>query len=111
MSTSKLGPLAQIAQRTRHQGIAGVVRRHPGTAHLYTYGTLAFFDCGARGTCNRRPSQNESILYLRVEDIRAAYDTLRARGVAFDGARMIHRHADGTEEWLATFRDPEGRPL
>jgi hypothetical protein len=24
---------------------------------------------------------------------------------------MIHRHADGTEEWLAFFKDPEGRPL
>lgn len=24
---------------------------------------------------------------------------------------MIHRHADGTEEWMAFFNDPEGRPL
>jgi len=24
---------------------------------------------------------------------------------------MIHRHPDGTEEWLAHFNDPEGRPL
>jgi hypothetical protein len=24
---------------------------------------------------------------------------------------MIHRHADGTEEWLAVFKDLEGRPL
>jgi len=24
---------------------------------------------------------------------------------------MIHKHADGTEEWLAMFKDPEGRPL
>jgi methylmalonyl-CoA/ethylmalonyl-CoA epimerase len=24
---------------------------------------------------------------------------------------MIHRHADGTEEWMAFFSDPEGRPL
>jgi hypothetical protein len=24
---------------------------------------------------------------------------------------MIHRHADGTEEWLAFFSDPEQRPL
>jgi methylmalonyl-CoA/ethylmalonyl-CoA epimerase len=24
---------------------------------------------------------------------------------------MIHRHADGTEEWMAFFEDPDGRPL
>jgi predicted enzyme related to lactoylglutathione lyase len=24
---------------------------------------------------------------------------------------MVHRHPDGTEEWLAHFNDPEGRPL
>jgi hypothetical protein len=24
---------------------------------------------------------------------------------------LIHRHADGTEEWLAVFKDPDGRPL
>jgi hypothetical protein len=24
---------------------------------------------------------------------------------------MIHRHADATEEWLAAFKDNEGRPL
>jgi len=23
---------------------------------------------------------------------------------------MIHRHEDGTEEWLAAFEDDEGRP-
>jgi methylmalonyl-CoA/ethylmalonyl-CoA epimerase len=24
---------------------------------------------------------------------------------------MIHKHGDGTEEWMAFFKDPEGRPL
>jgi hypothetical protein len=24
---------------------------------------------------------------------------------------MIHRHDDGTEEWMAFFKDNEGRPL
>jgi hypothetical protein len=47
-----------------------------------------------------------------VADIRAAYDTLSARGVQFTAApHLVHRHADGTEEWLAHFNDPEGRPL
>jgi DNA-binding CsgD family transcriptional regulator len=38
--------------------------------------------------------------------------TFGALAVEFGAApHMIHRHADGTEEWLASFTDPEGRPL
>jgi len=28
-----------------------------------------------------------------------------------DAPHVIHRHPDGTEEWMAHFSDPEGRPL
>lgn len=55
---------------------------------------------------------SESVLYLRVTDIAAAHHELRSRGVELSNApHMIHRHADGTEEWMAFFRDPEGRTL
>ena len=115
MSTGKLGPLAQISRSVRDiQESQAWYADILGLPHLYTYGTLAFFDCGGTRLYLQQEAEPkpESILYLRVEDIRAAYDALRARGVAFDSApHMIHRHADGTEEWLATFRDPEGRPL
>ncbi len=54
----------------------------------------------------------ESILYFRVPDIHAAHEALSARGAAFVSApHMIHRHEDGTEEWMAFFNDPDGRPL
>jgi predicted enzyme related to lactoylglutathione lyase len=54
----------------------------------------------------------ESILYLRVADIVAAHAALSARGVKFTHApHLILRHADGTEEWMAFFEDPDGRPL
>ena len=37
---------------------------------------------------------------------------LAARGIEFtDAPHMIHRHADGMEEWMAFFKDNEGRPL
>ena len=115
MSTSQLGPLAQISRSVRDIKESEAWYAHTlGLPHLYTYGTLAFFDCGGTRLYLQQEAQPkpESILYLRVEDIRAAYEALCARGVAFDSApHMIHRHADGTEEWLATFRDPEGRPL
>ncbi len=47
-----------------------------------------------------------------MDDIRAAHAQLLSRGVDFLSApHMIHRHPDGTEEWLAIFNDNEGRPL
>lgn len=86
-----------------------------GLEHLYTFGTLAFFDCG--GTRLMLSQQEgdlpaESILYLRVADVRAAHERLERDGVKFTHApHMIHRHDDGTEEWMAFFEDPDGRPL
>jgi hypothetical protein len=47
-----------------------------------------------------------------VPDIHAAHAQLTERGAAFiDAPHMIHRHDDGTEEWMAFFNDNEGRPL
>jgi DNA-binding CsgD family transcriptional regulator/catechol 2,3-dioxygenase-like lactoylglutathione lyase family enzyme len=112
----QLGPIGQISRTVGDINAAeawygGVL----GLRHLYTFGKLAFFDCG--GTRLYLSAEGdapgpESVLYLRVEVIAAAHDELAARGVEFTGApHMIHRHADGTEEWLAFFLDPEGRPL
>jgi len=86
-----------------------------GLEHLYTFGDLAFFDCGGTrlmlSQAEDKPG-TESILYLRVPDINAAHERLVARGVEFINApHMIHKHDDGAEEWMAFFRDPEGRPL
>jgi DNA-binding CsgD family transcriptional regulator/catechol 2,3-dioxygenase-like lactoylglutathione lyase family enzyme len=114
-TTTHLGPLAQISRTVRDikesEAFYGTTL---GLPHLYTFGSLAFFDCGGTRlylTAQEKPGP-ESILYLRVGDIRAAYEELRGRGVQFSQApHMIHRHADGTEEWLAHFNDPEGRPL
>jgi len=86
-----------------------------GLRHLYTFDRLAFFDCGGTRlmlTQNEEVSTGESILYWRVGNIVNAYETLKARGAEFIGApHMIHRHPDGTQEWLAFFKDPEGRTL
>lgn len=86
-----------------------------GLPHLYTFGNLAFFDCGGvrlfleQGEGVPGP---QSVIYFRVGDIRTAYDELVGRGLSFTSApHMIHRHADGMEEWMAFFNDPEGRTL
>jgi catechol 2,3-dioxygenase-like lactoylglutathione lyase family enzyme len=112
----KLGSIGQISRSVKNIKQAeawygGVL----GLPHLYTFGTLAFFDCGgvrlflSQGESN--PSA-DSVLYFRVDDIQHAHDELRAKGVEFINApHMIHRHADGAEEWMAFFKDPEDRPL
>ena len=112
----KLGPLGQIARRVKN--IAEARRWYGevlGLTHLYSFGDLAFFDCGGTRLFLSQEAggeQNESILYFRVPDIRAAHAGLAARGVEFINApHMIHRHEDGTEEWMAFFKDNDGRPL
>jgi methylmalonyl-CoA/ethylmalonyl-CoA epimerase len=85
-----------------------------GLPHLYTFGDLAFFDCGGTRLFLRATEERgeQSILYFRVDDITTAYDELRGRGVVFDEApQLIHRHDDGVEEWMAFFPDPDGQLL
>jgi DNA-binding CsgD family transcriptional regulator/catechol 2,3-dioxygenase-like lactoylglutathione lyase family enzyme len=84
-----------------------------GLPHLFTFGELAFFDCGGvRLYLQQGEVKPESVLYFRVADIRAAAEALADKGVEFVSApHMIHRHQDGTEEWMAFFNDLEGRPL
>lgn len=115
MSTLTLGPLAQISRTVRDiKESEAWYGRTLGLPHLYTVGSLAFFDCGGTRlflNAQEKPGP-ESILYLRVADIRTAYDLLRSRGIEFvDAPHLIHRHPDGTEEWMAHFQDPEERPL
>jgi DNA-binding CsgD family transcriptional regulator/catechol 2,3-dioxygenase-like lactoylglutathione lyase family enzyme len=83
--------------------------------HLFTVGKFAFFDCGGVRLylfqADAEP-QPESIIYFGVAGIQEGYEALRQRGVEFINApHLIHRHADGTEEWMAFFKDLEGRPL
>jgi DNA-binding CsgD family transcriptional regulator len=86
-----------------------------GIPHLFTTGKFAFFDCaGVRLYLFQADSEPtpESIIYFGVAAIQERYDALRGRGVEFINApHMIHRHTDGTEEWMAFFKDLEGRPL
>lgn len=112
----RIGPVGQIARRVKD--IAAARRWYGetlGLPHLYSFGDLAFFDCGGTRLFLSQgdgTEQGESILYFQVPDIRSAHAGLAARGIEFTNApHMIHRHDDGTEEWMAFFTDNEGRPL
>jgi DNA-binding CsgD family transcriptional regulator/catechol 2,3-dioxygenase-like lactoylglutathione lyase family enzyme len=110
-----LGPIAQIARSVQDIKQAEAWYKNVlGLPHLYTFGNLAFFDCnGTRLMLSQESAvAAESILYMRVGNIGAAYELLKSRGVEFINApHMVHKHADGTEEWLSMLKDPEGRPL
>lgn len=86
-----------------------------GLPELYCFGNLCFFDLGGVRLMLTEEEGNlssESILYLRVPDIHASKAELETRGVKFINApHLIHRHQDGTEEWMSAFEDNEGRPL
>ena len=112
----RLGPIGQISRSVkdikRAEAWYGNVL---GLPHLFSFGNLSFFDCaGTRLFLNQGSAEPgpESIIYLRVDDIHAAQAELQSRGVEFIGApHMIHKHADGAEEWMCFFKDLEGRPL
>lgn len=115
MEQPSLGVIGQIARHVRNVEEA---RRWYGEVlglkHLYSFGDLAFFDCGGVRLflSQEEGGGGESILYFRVGDIRATHQALAGRGVEFVSApHMIHRHDDGTEEWMAFFKDNEGRTL
>ena len=112
-----LGPIGQVARHVSDVPRAVEwYRAVLGLTHLYTFGELAFFDCGGvrlfLSQNGGSDSGEPSVLYFRVQDIGAAYEALEARGAKFRGApHLIFRHESGVEEWMAFFDDPDGHPL
>ena len=117
METSlAIGPIGQISRSVKDIKAARAWYENTlGLPHLYTFGNLSFFEPGGvRLMLGAGETENpgNSILYFRVPDIRTAHAALTARGIAFTNApHIIHKHDDGTEEWMAFFTDNEGRTL
>jgi catechol 2,3-dioxygenase-like lactoylglutathione lyase family enzyme/DNA-binding CsgD family transcriptional regulator len=113
----RLGPIGQVSRTVADIGRAVEFYGETlGLPHLYTFGDLAFFDCGGIRLFLSLPEDGvpggDSVLYFRVDDIHSTYDALRGRGVSFRSApHLIHKHASGVEEWMAFFPDPDGHLL
>jgi catechol 2,3-dioxygenase-like lactoylglutathione lyase family enzyme len=109
------GPPSQIARRVEILDRARAFWRDClGLTELYHFPGLAFFDLGPTRLLLRETGNPDEadLLYLPVPDIGAMHAALMQRGVVFSGApHMIHRHPDGAEEWMAFFKDDEGRDL
>jgi methylmalonyl-CoA/ethylmalonyl-CoA epimerase len=75
---------------------------------------LAFFDCGGIRLmldAVKEKDSNErisSMLYYRVADLNALYETLLSRGVKFESKPHLIAKMPDHELWMAFFRDSEG---
>ena len=82
---------------------------------LFRPGNLAFFDCGGIRLMlspPEKPAESySSILYFRVDDIQAAYETMSARGVSFEGPPHLIAKMETHDLWMAFFRDTESNVL
>src|SRR5450631_3669877 len=113
-SQTRLGPIGQIARTVRDIEEAQTwYSAVLGIPHLYTFGKLAFFDCGGtRLMLTEEPevASSESVLYLRVADIAAACANLRSSGVdgVLQGSRRAYpgNHVDKPTEVIQTLRRP-----
>ena len=111
-----LGQIGQIARNVSDiEAATAWFRDTLGLPHLYTFGNLSFFNCGGTrlflSQGDGLPEHN-SVIYFKVDDIRAAYKTLEGKGAIFSHApHKIHVHEDGTEEWMAFMEDPDGQPI
>ncbi len=87
-----------------------------GMRHLFSAGTMAFFDCGGVRLMLALPEKPEfdhpsSILYFKVDAIEAAAETLAARGVTFEARPHLVAQLPTHDLWLGFFRDSENNLL
>jgi len=80
---------------------------------LFQVPGMAFFDCGGIRMMVALPTSPEldhpgSIVYYKVDDIRAMHEALAARGVPFAAAPHVIANLGKVDLWLAEARDTEG---
>jgi methylmalonyl-CoA/ethylmalonyl-CoA epimerase len=113
----KLSTIGQVSMRAKDiERAIAFYRDTLGIRHLFTFGTLAFFDCGGVRLMLGIPEKPEfdhpgSVLYFKVDDIRAAHATLEGRGVAFEGPPHLIAKMPDHELWMAFFHDSEANML
>jgi methylmalonyl-CoA/ethylmalonyl-CoA epimerase len=76
---------------------------------------LGFFDCGGVRLMLDLPAKEQagrgSVIYYKVDDLQAAFDTLSARGVAALAKPHLIAKMTDHELWMAFFRDPDRNPF
>ena len=118
MKDVSLGKIGQIAVNARDlERATAFYKDKLGMKHLFSVPPkMAFFDAdGLRLMLGipERPDLDHpsSILYFKVDDIDAAYETLVERGVHFETKPMLVAPMQTYDLWLAEFRDSEDNVL
>jgi predicted enzyme related to lactoylglutathione lyase len=117
-SDISLGKIGQIAVNVHDlERAAAFYKDALGIKHLFSFPPkMAFFDCDGIRLMLAIPERPDldhpsSILYFKVEDIDAAYDSLVKRGVRFEGKPILVAPMETYDLWLAEFRDSENNVL
>ena len=87
-----------------------------GMRPLFQVPKMAFFECGGIRLMLSLPEKPEfdhpgSILYYKVDDIKAAHAALRGRGAPFEGEPHVVAQLPAHDLWMAFCRDSEGNLL
>jgi methylmalonyl-CoA/ethylmalonyl-CoA epimerase len=113
MGDVRLGKIQQIAL-VQHDVEKAVpfYRDGLGLPLQFAMAGMAFFDAGGVRLMLTKPSSADvdhpnSILYFEVADCRAAYESLKSRGVPFDDEPHLVGKTATHELWMAFCRDPE----
>jgi len=80
---------------------------------------LAFFQCGTVRLMLDKPIREQpghdrsraSIIYYKVDDIQAAHEALKAKGVDFEAEPHLIAKMPDHDLWMAFFKDTEGNTL
>ena len=77
---------------------------------------LGFFDCGGVRLMLDAPAKaqtesHSSVIYYKVPNLQAAFETLSSRGVLFEEKPHLIARLPDHELWMAFFRDPDGNLL
>jgi methylmalonyl-CoA/ethylmalonyl-CoA epimerase len=117
MSTTPAAGLDRIAQISINahdlERAVTFYRDALGMKFLFQVPKMAFFDCGGIRMMVAIPEKPEldhpgSIIYYRVDDIRATHTALAAKGVSFVVAPHVVANLGKVDLWLAEARDSEG---
>ena len=110
LSLSRIGQIAIVVKDVERS--TAFYRDVLGMRFLFAFPGLAFFDCDGVRLMLSKPEAKQfdhpsSVLYFRVADINAAYQTLKSRNVDFvDEPHVVARMTDH-DLWMAFFRDPD----
>jgi catechol 2,3-dioxygenase-like lactoylglutathione lyase family enzyme len=112
-----LSQIGQIAVNVKDLNRAiEFYREKLGMKHLFNAGTMSFFDCAGIRLMLAQPEKPEfdhpsSIIYFKVPKAVEMYETLSARGVAFEAKPHLVARMPTHDLWMGFFRDSENNLL